>query len=606
MEVLRSNFRKSIPVISQAIKAATFLAIDGEFTGLSNLSRVENSLDTPEGRYCKLREGSRDFLLIQFGLCAFSWEAEEKKYIAKPFNFYIFPQQFGRHTPDVRFLCQSSSITFLSEQNFDFNKLFRDGIPYLKPYDEQKLREHYENKHAQQDVTSPSLTTNDANSSGSTATSQKTPVKVPSDHKQFVESACDKIEAMLKDPESKCVGLPPCNGFQRKLIYQAAQQRFKTGIHMEATTNEKKQRYIVVTKVNESEKKMLEEERQTKDADDIETAVGFSTVIKMISQSGKLIVGHNMMLDLIHVIEQFLCPLPHDLETFKSTVQAIFPRIIDTKLMASTHPFKDLIPSTVLGDLAKHASTEPFNTDSVVLDKDFSMYDNSVEKLHEAAYDSFVTGKSFVGLANFLGTFQEPPKETVFPGSPLLEPFMNKIFLMKIEGIPYLNLAGSDLNPSRDHVFYVTFPSDWKYSDILNLFNPVGYVYVSWISETEAFVSLANKENVDKVMEELDCTDECYSIMTYGEYQGHCYNSYNEPEYQYFEQRPQARKRSREEAGSVNSSSLEPQQKRSHSSETYEEVEEGEIVDSEVCNSPEPARKRIKSVDKMFDEPQKW
>ena len=82
MEVLRSNFRKSIPVISQAIKAATFLAIDGEFTGLSNLSRVENSLDTPEGRYCKLREGSRDFLLIQFGLCAFSWEAEEKKYIA--------------------------------------------------------------------------------------------------------------------------------------------------------------------------------------------------------------------------------------------------------------------------------------------------------------------------------------------------------------------------------------------------------------------------------------------------------------------------------------------------------------------------------------------
>lgn len=602
MEVLRSNFRKSIPVISQAIKAATFLAIDGEFTGLSVFPRVENSLDTPEERYCKLREGSKDFLLVQFGLCAFTWQEEEKKYIVKPFNFYVFPRQYGRHTPDVRFLCQSSSITFLSEQNFDFNKLFREGIPYLKPYDEQKLREHCEKKHAQHEITSPSFTSTDANSSGSSVSSQKTPINIPPEHREFVENTCDKIETMLKDPESDCVGLPPCNGFLRKLIYQTAKQRFQTGIHMEGTMNEKKQRYIVVTKVDEIQKKKLEDEKQAKEAEDIETAVGFSTVIKMISQSGKLIVGHNMMLDLIHIIDQFFCPLPYDLEAFKSTVQAIFPRIIDTKLMASTQPFKDLIPSTVLGDLAKHVSADPFNTDSVVLDKDFSMYDNSSEKLHEAAYDSYVTGKSFAGLTYFLGTFQDP-NETILPGSPLLEPFINKIYLMKVEGIPYLNLAGPDLNPSRDHVFYVTFPSDWKHSDILNLFNPVGYVYISWISDTEAFVSLANKECTNKVMEKLDCTSECYSIIPYAEYKG--YNSYHEPEY--FEARPvQARKRSREETVSTPSSSTESHKKKSRSSENSEEVEEGEIVDSEVTNSPGPARKKIKSVDKVFEESDDW
>ena len=604
MEVIRSNFRKTIPAISQAIKAAAFLAIDGEFTGLSIFPRVENSLDTPAERYYKLKEGSKDFLLIQFGLCAFTWDKEKSKYVAKPFNFYVFPRQFGRHTPDVRFLCQSSSVEFLAEQNFDFNKLFREGIPYLKPYDEQKLRDHMENKHAQNEVTSPSFTSTDANSSGSSLGSQKTPISVPSEHKEFVESTCDKIESMLKDPESKCVGLPPCNGFLRKLIYQTAKQRFQSVIHMEATTNEKKQRYIVVTKVNETEKKKLEDEKQTKETEDIENAVGFSTIVKMISQSGKLIVGHNMMLDLIHTINQFLCPLPQDLEAFKSTVQAIFPRIIDTKLMASNQPFRDLIPSTVLGDLAKHTNADPFSSASVVFDENFADYVDSDEKLHEAAYDAFLTGKSFIGLANFLGKFQDPPKETVLPGSSLLEPFVNKIFLMRLEGIPYLNLAGPDLEPSRDHVFHLTFPSDWKYSDILNLFNPVGYVFVSWISDTEAFVSLAKKENTDEVMEKLDCNGECYSLMTYAEYRSQAHSSYREPEY--YEQRPQGRKRSRDESVAANNHTSGPLEKRSCSSPKSGEVEEGEILDSEVSDSPGPVRKKLKSVDKVFEESEQW
>jgi hypothetical protein len=40
----------------------------------------------------------------------------------------------------VRFLCQASSLDFLSKQNFDFNKLFKEGISYLKSDDENKLK----------------------------------------------------------------------------------------------------------------------------------------------------------------------------------------------------------------------------------------------------------------------------------------------------------------------------------------------------------------------------------------------------------------------------------------------------------------------------------
>ena len=48
---------------------------------------------------------------------------------------------FGRGAPDRRFLSQTSSIDFLIGQGFDFNKLFKEGVPYLLPSEIDKLKE---------------------------------------------------------------------------------------------------------------------------------------------------------------------------------------------------------------------------------------------------------------------------------------------------------------------------------------------------------------------------------------------------------------------------------------------------------------------------------
>lgn len=263
MEILRSSFLQSLPTISEAINSASLLAIDAEFSGLNVKWGVENSFDTPQERYSKLKEGSKEFIIIQFGLCTFTWDEKQELYIAKPFNFYIFPKVWNRQCPDVRFLCQSSSIDFLTEHSFDFNKLFREGISYLRPYDEQKLREHFLARNTQDSFASTSLTSPDSTSEASGGSSQKRAV-VPPEHKEFVEKACDSIEEMLKDPEGKVTQFPPCNGYLRKLIYQTAKQRFKAGIHREAATNEKKERFIVVTKVNEDEKRNWKKKNRQK------------------------------------------------------------------------------------------------------------------------------------------------------------------------------------------------------------------------------------------------------------------------------------------------------------------------------------------------------
>ena len=603
MEILRSNFQESLATVSEAINSASLLAIDAEFSGLNVKWGLENSFDTPQERYSKVKEGCKDFIIIQFGLCTFTWNKKQESYIAKPFNFYIFPKVWNRQCPDIRFLCQSSSIDFLTEHNFDFNKLFREGISYLRPYDEQKLKEHYLARNAQDSFISNSLTSPDSTTEASGGSSQKTPRAVPPEHRDFVEKACNSIEEMLKDPEGKVTQFPPCNGYLRKLIYQTAKQRFKAGIHMEAATNEKKERFIVVTKVSEDEKKKLEESKQAKEQELIENAVGFSQVVKMISQSGKVVVGHNMFLDLLHVIHQFLCPLPELFEDFKATLSAVFPSLVDTKVMANTQPFRDLIPSSVLADLVKHVSKKPFQKPAVLFDEGCSCYSESSEKAHEAGYDAYITGLSFLSMANYLGSFQDPPKVNILPDSSLVLPFLNKIFVMRMEDVPYLNLAGPDLNPSRDHVFYLTFPSDWKQGDILDLFNNFGFVYISWIDSTSAFVSLARREYASKVLQLLDCKGECYTIVSYAEHRRKLYGVHEDDIERQRRRTPLKRPRYMEEIGWKTSSPKEIQSDKKDSS-VISEPEDGEIVDEE--ESPEPVRKKQKKEDKVFEEPEEW
>ncbi|KAK7801392.1 hypothetical protein U0070_001179 [Myodes glareolus] len=151
MEIIRSNFKINLHKVYQAIEEADFFAIDGEFS--------------------------------------------DSKHITKSFNFYVFPKPFSRSSPDVKFVCQSSSIDFLASQGFDFNKVFCSE-------EERQLREQFDEKRSQ------------ANGAGTMA---KCPVAVPEDQKKFIDQVV----------------------FQRKLIYQTLSWKFPKGIHVETLETEK-------------------------------------------------------------------------------------------------------------------------------------------------------------------------------------------------------------------------------------------------------------------------------------------------------------------------------------------------------------------------------
>ncbi|XP_028319501.1 poly(A)-specific ribonuclease PARN [Gouania willdenowi] len=512
MEVTRRNYKDCLNTVYSAIEEADFLAIDGEFSGISdgpNVSALTNGLDTPEERYTKLKKHSMNFLLFQFGLCTFKYDQKKSKYIIKPFNFYIFPKPFSRTSPDKKFICQSSSIDFLASQGFDFNKVFCHGIPYLNQEEETQLREQTEERRNQlaNGVGTPSYISPSAS---------KGPAHVPDEHKDFINKVIEKVGALLNDSE-KTLDLEPCTGFQRKLIYQTLNRMFPKGIHVETVETEKKERFIQVSKVDDEERKRREQQKLERQQEELNDAVGFSRVIHAISKSSKLVVGHNMLLDVMHSIHQFYCPLPEDLQDFKEVTMCVFPRLLDTKLMASTQPFKDLITNTSLAELEKQSKETPFKSPQVETAEGFPSYDTAQEQLHEAGYDAYITGLCFISMANYLGSFLTPPKSHIPARSKLIEPFFNKLFLMRIIDIPYLNITGPDLQPKRDHVLYVTFPKEWKTSDLYQLFSAFGNIHVSWIDDTSAFVSLSQTDQVQIAMNTSRYA-ESYKIQTYAEY----------------------------------------------------------------------------------------
>lgn len=135
----------------------------------------------------------------------------------------------------------------------------------------------------------------------------------------------------------------------------------------------------------------------------LDEEIGFSKLIWLLSKSEKLIIGHNMLTDIMQILRQFFSsPLPENYEDFKSMTNSLFPRLLDTKYMASIAPLKELINTSVLGDMDKLLDKDPFVSSLTV---DCDEYSTKNEKLHEAGYDAFITGLCYLRMYSYLKKF---------------------------------------------------------------------------------------------------------------------------------------------------------------------------------------------------------
>lgn len=502
MDVTKHNFFEELDDILNAIKESTFIAIDSEFTGLDaeGCSHIA-PFDTPAERYAKMKNGSTGFLLLQFGLCTFKVDEEKHMYEAKPYNFYLFPSPPNRSAPDKRFLCQSSSIDFLVSNGFDFNKVFREGIPYMTSQQEHHIRTFLEQKHSEQ------------NNQSFTA------IEVPDDQKQFLEDVCKKIDAFMEMESVEPLELKGYNGLQRKLVYQTVEEKYPL-TRLETRTGENKERYLVLHGAKDAQElAKIDKQRQDTEIMELDMHVGFTKIFQALSKSKKMVVGHNMFLDVLHTIKHFHGPLPDDLEDFKIVVNEVLPKLIDTKLIASTPPVKEFLEQTSLGEMYQTLQSKPFKPVTIKTAPGFEKY-NEGSNFHEAGYDAFVTGSCLAIMCKFLGDFQKPATDFLLPSSPVINTFVNKLYLMRIADTMYVTLDGPDVEVNRDHVFHVTFPKEWRASDLFGLFEPYGNIQISWLSSTSAYVGLHNKTNAKIAFEALSRKKGSFHVTSYAFHHG--------------------------------------------------------------------------------------
>lgn len=136
---------------------------------------------------------------------------------------------------------------------------------------------------------------------------------VPEEQQSFLNSIHEQLSEYLKGEDTEPFEIPG-NVFQRRHIYQTFITEFPEA-HIKTVTQNKKIK-CMVTRTNSEEQQELVLEKQKIEVDD---QVGFTKVISVLTSSGKLIVDHNMLLDVFHTIHNFHGALPANLEDFKKT-----------------------------------------------------------------------------------------------------------------------------------------------------------------------------------------------------------------------------------------------------------------------------------------------
>ncbi|KAI8803206.1 ribonuclease H-like domain-containing protein [Cladochytrium replicatum] len=463
MEVLKDNFEGLLPAIQEAINGCDLIAIDTELTGLHPDAKQQlDYFDTHQERYTKVRESARKFLIVQLGVCPFTWDAQTQKYIARPFNFYLFPSVgTSRNVPDKSFLCQASSLEFLFSHGFDFNKWIGKGIPYMNRKDEENARIRIENQ----------------------ANIVRDDIPIDDKNRPFIEDFKEKVTNWMQNSADRTLFVQAGNGYLRRLVHQEIRKMYNGFVATDGNSNG-----VELTRLTEEEKRERAGDKGAQSQKDLSAVVGLRKVFDMIGASKKPICGHNMLLDVCQIFQQFYGELPERYEDFKRIVHTEWPCVFDTKkLSMATTQLQSLITSSVLADLFGRVKLGPFMFPNFELHAEFREYEENTSRFHEAGFDSYCTGVAFLRMAG-LATQAISSRRLDF-SNPTISDYENKLYLMRSD-IPFFNLGGHETMVPRSDVYYIyDFPNKWRTNDILeNLQKLVGPLQVRWIDSTSCFV----------------------------------------------------------------------------------------------------------------------
>ncbi|GJN16116.1 hypothetical protein PR202_gb03072 [Eleusine coracana subsp. coracana] len=162
-QVTKRNFVEAVRELRGHLEACDYVAVAVQKTGAPTGWRRALPVDTAETAYLKAKHAAESFQPLQIAVCPFRLHAFPSKLVAYPYNFHLFPRdelQLGM--PSYSFSCQSSYLSTMANDGFDFNMCIYDGISYLSRVQESVARQKIFTPQFQQLLPSPSTSVADS------------------------------------------------------------------------------------------------------------------------------------------------------------------------------------------------------------------------------------------------------------------------------------------------------------------------------------------------------------------------------------------------------------------------------------------------------------
>ncbi|KAF2751280.1 CAF1-domain-containing protein [Sporormia fimetaria CBS 119925] len=429
MDIDKSNFRHRLLDILHAISDADFVAIDLEFSGIPN--RIPNrparkGQQSIEDRYQETKMGAERYQVLQLGLTCARFDYSANRYVLRPYNIWISPlvddERLGIER-EISF--QTGAIQFLMENGMSMDTPFRRGVQYLSREEAKRARQEAHDRIDKKTVYEDSQL-------------KETEI----DALDFVRRVREEVKK-FEDSDNMSLAINrgigtnsahvewTISSYERRLVYQTLRAEFPTLVGISRDDHIKVIRYDAMRE----EDRRKRSKRQVDDRIMAQTGCrwlvealaggdldlkphyfakdkdGQSIMVDMDFIRGKVraaalraktrrpvLVGHNMFTDIVYFYKCFIGELPETSKEFCQTLHELFPRIVDTKYLA-TATATDSSRSPTLHEIALEHYAQPLPR--MVQHSDHTKYENA-EVPHEAGFDSLLTAGVMLRLSTSL------------------------------------------------------------------------------------------------------------------------------------------------------------------------------------------------------------
>jgi len=451
MLVFNDNYQEIFPIFKETVDSADFVSFDCEMTGVTLESKTDGTkYDIQQFRYIKQKEVVEKFNLIQIGFTFYIKKSKEVEieniqkiddfYIERTFTFYLFKNSklrfLNKNIFSSEMMCNPASLKFLNENHFDLNILVSKGITYNKleykdeisktlknekflfsnnamflskvnenniiekiiDITEFLLKDHSENKNKKKDSMIVTLNSKQTmlyllgiNLKKLLSLNNFTVSKYNGE-KKIKENKKDKNKN--EEVEEK-IQIPPNSLIIEKTKRNLIKEEFETKF-----TSFDNFKLII-----KNDPTLIYQSRfqiSTQPSDEIietltNNELGFSQFIQLIINKKLPIIGHNIYFDMMFIYDKLIGDLPEKFYSFKKKIHNYFPKIYDTKAIGM---LLKKFEKTKLDDLYKILMKRNYNNYIKFyadVKNGFAIYnDFENNKLHDAGYDSIITGRCFV------------------------------------------------------------------------------------------------------------------------------------------------------------------------------------------------------------------